>query len=50
MDETIQCQCRECGSKDIKEVLRGIQGNPKIYLKCTKCGREFKKLEENNES
>ena len=43
MDETIQCQCRECGSKDIKEVLRGVQGNPTIYNKCVNCGREFKK-------
>jgi hypothetical protein len=33
----------ECGSKDIKEVLRGVQGNPTIYNKCVHCGREFKK-------
>lgn len=41
-------ECRECGCKDFVELVRGYEGNPKIYLKCTKCGREFKKPEEKN--
>jgi len=43
-------KCKECEGKDFVELVRGYKGNPTIYLKCTQCGRIFRKPEENIES
>ncbi len=35
-------KCPECGSKNIKQISKNVNGNPmsKLY-KCRDCGREF---------
>jgi transposase-like protein len=38
-------KCPICEGKDFVEIIRGYLGNPFPYLKCTKCGKEYKKEE-----
>lgn len=46
----LKIQCRVCQGEDFVELVRGLEGNPTVCYKCRKCGREFKKPEENKES
>ena len=46
----IKIECRICKGEDFVELVRGLEGNPILYFKCTNCGREFKKPEEIKES
>jgi formate dehydrogenase maturation protein FdhE len=36
--------CPVCEGKDFVKIVVGYEGNPKKFLKCTKCGREFPEL------
>lgn len=33
--------CPVCGGFDFANIMKGYEDNPKHFLKCTRCGREF---------
>jgi DNA-directed RNA polymerase subunit RPC12/RpoP len=43
--ETDGVSCPVCSGKDFGKIIIGFEGNPKKFLKCTQCGKEFPEVE-----